>query len=318
MTRQTRPGGNTWNTDLHDDGAFVRAPSSFRERIARDGSTRFAPAAGRYHLYVSLACPWAHRTLVVRALKGLEGAIGVDVVHPYLGAEGWSFDTGFPGATGDRVNGFRTLRQAYQRTDPAYAGRITVPVLWDKQLGTIVNNESAEIIRMFNSEFQDLCAHPQVDLVPPDLRAAIDATNDWVYPAINDGVYRCGFARSQGAFDRAFEALFAALDRAEATLSAHQYLCGERFTEADVRLFTTLIRFDAVYHTHFKCNRRTISQYPSLHRYLARIYRMPGVAGTVDFEHIRFHYYHSHRQINPWGIVPPGPDVVAGLERALN
>lgn len=305
--------GNTWSREIDAEGAFVRAPTHFHGSISKDPGARHPAEEGRYHLYVSLACPWAHRTLLVRALKGLEQVISYDVVHPYLSERGWSFDTDFAGATGDRVHGHRYLQQAYRQAAADYAGIITVPVLWDKTRSTIVNNESAEIIRMLNTEFQDLCRHPEVDLYPPALRAAIDATNAWVYPSINNGVYRCGFAQSQGAYDSAVQTLFAALDRVEDLLSRQAYLCGDVLTEADVRLFPTLIRFDVVYHTHFKCNRRLVAQYPAMHRYLAGLYALPGVAGTVDLDHIRFHYYASHRHLNPTGIVPPGPDVLQQL-----
>lgn len=312
----TRLTGNTWTREIGDDGSFVRHPTSFRGRVSSDPGALHAPEPGRYHLYVSLACPWAHRALIVRSLKGLEDVISVDVVHPYLTDRGWSFDTDFPGATGDRVGGHSHLQGLYRAADSRYDGVITVPVLWDKKLGTIVNNESSDIIRLFNSEFQSLCAHPEVDLYPQALRTAIDATHDWVYPSINNGVYRCGFARSQQAYDRAAGELFAALDRVEAILSGQAYLCGDALTEADVRLFTTLIRFDSVYHTHFKCNRKLISQYPAMHRYMAGIYALPGIAATVDLDHIRFHYYRSHRHINPSGIVPQGPDIARQMAEA--
>ena len=309
----TPKAGNTWTRQVDGDGAFVRIPTSFHGQISTEVDALHAAEAGRYHLYVSNACPWAHRTLVVRALKGLESAISVDVVHPYLTDKGWSFDTSFSGATGDRINSHDHLQQVYQQASPDYAGIITVPVLWDKKLGLIVNNESSEIIRILNSEFQSVCAHPEVDLYPQVLRAVIDETNAWVYTDINNGVYRCGFAQTQTAYDRALHALFMALDRVEGILSQQAYLCGAALTEADVRLFTTLIRFDAVYHTHFKCNRQLISQYPAMHRYLATIYHLPGVARTVDMDQIRFHYYYSHRNINPTGIVPAGPDVLQQL-----
>lgn len=307
--------GNTWSHQIADDGSFVRATTHFRDRISREPGARHPPQPGRYHLYVSLACPWAHRTLIVRALKGLEDIVSVDVVHPHLTATGWSFDTDFPGTTGDRVGGHRLLQHVYRAAHPEYQGTITVPVLWDKQERTVVNNESAEILRMLNSEFDAYSRTPDLDLYPPNLREAIDATNEWIYPSINNGVYRCGFARSQAAYDRAVSELFRGLDRVEAILATSDFLCGARLTEADVRLFTTLIRFDAVYHTHFKCNHRQIAQYPAIHRYLARLYHMPGVPQTVDLEHIRFHYYHSHRHINPTGIVPRGPDVLRLLEQ---
>lgn len=305
--------GNTWTREIATDGAFERAPTSFRGVVSDDASARHAAAPGRYHLYVSLACPWAHRTLIVRALKGLQQVISVDVVHPHLTDKGWAFDTGFAGATGDTVGGHAYLQQIYQQAAPGYTGVITVPVLWDKQLQTIVSNESADIIRMLNSAFQTYSSAPELDLYPAALRAEIDAVNAWVYPSINNGVYRSGFAQSQHAHEQAVDELFSALDRAEQWLTTQDYLCGGVLTEADVRLFTTLIRFDAVYHTHFKCNRRLIAQYPALHRFMARIYRLPGVAETVSMEQIRFHYYYSHRHINPTGIVPAGPDVLQQL-----
>ena len=305
--------GNTWTHEIGSDGAFERKQTSFRGIVSSDPSARHAAAPGRYHLYVSLACPWAHRTLIVRALKGLQDAISVDVVHPYLTDKGWSFDTDFTGATGDTIDGRHYLQQVYLQAEPGYAGLITVPVLWDKQLRTIVNNESAEIIRMLNSAFQSCSTRPELDLYPPALQSEIDAVNAWIYPSINNGVYRSGFAQSQRAHEQAVDTLFDALDRAERLLSSQDYLCGGVLTEADVRLFTTLIRFDAVYHTHFKCNRRLIAQYPALHRFMARIYQLPGVAETVCMEQIRFHYYHSHRHINPTGIVPKGPDVIGQL-----
>jgi putative glutathione S-transferase len=306
----TPPSGNTWTKEINDEGAFVRSPTDFHASVSQDPGARHPAQANRYHLYVSYACPWAHRTLITRALKGLESVISVDVVHPHLTETGWSFDTDFPGATGDRINHHSHLKQVYQQASDNFAGIVTVPVLWDQMLGTIVNNESAEIIRMFNSEFQMLCAHPEFDLYPAKLRSLIDEVNAWVYPDINNGVYRCGFARSQKAFDAAYSQLFSALDRVEEILSRQAYLCGNTLTEADVRLFATLIRFDSVYHTHFKCNRKLIAQYPAMQGYLAGIYQLPGVAATVNLPHIRHHYYHSHRHLNPSGIVPAGPDVL--------
>ncbi len=305
--------GNTWTREIGQDGAFERTPTQFRSAVSADPSSTYPAEAGRYHLYVSLACPWAHRTLIARALKGLEDAISVDVVHPYLTDKGWSFATDFAGTTGDTVGSQAYLQQVYLQAAPDYAGLITVPVLWDKQQRSIVNNESADILRMLNTEFQSFSTRPELDLYPVALRSEIDAINAWVYPTINNGVYRSGFAQSQHAHEQAVDALFDALDRAERLLTSQNYLCGGVLTEADVRLFTTLIRFDAVYHTHFKCNRRLIGQYPALHRFTARLYRLPGVAATVDMAQIRFHYYFSHRHINPTGIVPKGPDVLAEL-----
>lgn len=305
--------GNTWTSEIDAQGAFVRAPTSFRGWISRDPGDLHPAEAGRYHLYVSLACPWAHRTLIVRALKGLESVISVDVVHPYLTDKGWSFDTGFPGATGARAGGHSHLQQLYRAAAPSYEGVITVPVLWDKRLGTIVNNESSDIIRMLNAEFDAFAERPETDLYPQRLRSRIDELNAWIYPSINNGVYRSGFAQSQQAHEQAVDELFDALERVERLLQVQEFLCGDVLTEADVRLFTTLIRFDAVYHTHFKCNRKLIAQYPALHRFMAGICRLPGVAETIDMEHIRFHYYRSHRHINPTGIVPKGPDVLRQL-----
>lgn len=312
----TNKTGNTWTKEIDDDGSFVRNPTNFHGCISQDSMALHPVEISRYHLYVSHACPWAHRTLIVRALKGLEEVISFDVVHPYLTDSGWSFDTTFPGATGDSVSNHSHLQQVYRQASHDYTGIITVPVLWDRTLGTIVNNESSEIIRILNSEFQALCAHPEIDLYPNALRAVIEETNAWVYKSINNGVYRCGFARNQNAYDEAVNELFAALDRVEGILSNQAYLCGDVLTEADVRLFTTLIRFDAVYHPHFKCSRKLIFQYPAMHRYAAGIYGLPGVAATVNLDHIRFHYYYSHRHINPTGIVPEGPDVLQQLEVA--
>lgn len=313
MSGDAGPGHNTWTRDIATDGSFVRRAAAFRASVSSDPAALHPAEAGRYRLVVSLACPWAHRTLIVRALKGLEHAIDVDVVHPYLTNAGWRFATDFPGTTGDRAGGRARLRELYELADPGYSGVVSVPVLWDAATQTIVNNESSEIIRQLNSEFDDFAEQPAVDLYPSALRAAIDEVNGWIYPSINNGVYRCGFARNQAAYDQAADELFAGLARAEAMLAASEFLCGDRLTEADVRLFTTLIRFDAVYHTHFKCNRRQIAQYRALHRHMARIYRLPGVAGTVNLEHIRHHYYRSHRHINPSGIVPQGPDVLGLL-----
>jgi putative glutathione S-transferase len=313
MTTPLKTTGNTWLNEISSDGAFVRAATSFRGTVLRESSHLHAAEPNRYHLYVSLACPWAHRTQMVCALKGLEDLISVDVVHPYLTDKGWSFDTDFDAATGDRVSGYSFLQQIYRAASPDYAGVITVPVLFDKKLGTIVNNESSEIIRMLNTEFNSFARHPELDLYPENLRSQIDALNTWIYPSINNGVYRSGFAQTQQAHEEAVNELFDALDRVEQILQGQQFLCGDTLTEADVRLFPTLIRFDAVYHTHFKCNRKLIAQYPAMHRYMASIYRLPGIAETINMEHIRFHYFFSHRHINPTGIVPRGPDVLAAL-----
>ena len=289
------------------DGRFVRKPSQIRDRIAADGSTPYAPAAGRYHLYVSLACPWAHRTLILRALEGLDDIIGLSVVDPLMGEDGWTF-TDNPGCIPDHVNGARFLHEIYTLAKPDYNGRVSVPVLWDKETRTIVNNESAEILRMFDSAFDDLTGGGP-DLYPEPLRDEIDALNAEVYAAINNGVYRCGFATAQPAYEQAFDALFAALDAMEARLERSRYLCGARLTEADWRLFTTLLRFDPVYVGHFKCNLRRIADYPNLSSYLRELYQWPGIAATCDLDHIKQHYYRSHESINPTGIVAKGPEV---------
>lgn len=301
--------GNTWESEVSNDGEFVRHQTAFHSQIRADASTDFPPASNRYHLYVSLACPWAHRTLITRALKGLKEAISYDVVNPVLPNTGWSFDASIPGATGDRHYGFRDLREAYLRSNSDFQGAITVPVLWDKVTEQIVNNESAEIIRMFNAEFQDYATHPEVDLYPQNKRGQIDELNGWIYKNINNGVYRCGFATSQAAYSRAFKHLFTALDRVEAILAHTRYLTGAALTEADVRLFTTLVRFDSVYFTHFKTNLKRIVDYPNIWGFTRDIYQAPGVAETVDMAHIKTHYFVSHRHINPYGIVPDGPEI---------
>lgn len=290
-----------WYDTKSTGGAFVRSESRFRDRVAADGSTRFAPEAGRYHLYVSYACPWAHRTLIVRALKGLEDVIGLSVVEPLMLENGWELAEG-----ADPVNGARFLHEVYTRADPAYTGRVTVPVLWDRATGTIVSNESAEIIRMLNREF-DAFGDASVDFCPEGLREEIDRVNAFVYDAVNNGVYKAGFATSQDKYEQAFDALFAALDELDAGLATRRWLVGNRLTEADWRLFTTLVRFDAVYVGHFKCNLRRIADYPNLSGYLRDLYQVPGVSGTVRFDHIKQHYYGSHATINPTGIVPKGP-----------
>ena len=300
-----------WRDEWYDTrstgGKFLRKASAFRDQVAADGSTRFAPEAGRYHLYVSYACPWAHRTLIFRKLKGLEHAISLSVVDPLMAENGWTFGDS-PGCIPDPLHGAKYLHELYTRADPSYSGRVTVPVLWDKQEDTIVNNESAEIIRMFNSEF-DAIGDASLDFYPEALRPAIDEINDFVYPRINDGVYRCGFATSQEAYEDAFRALFEALDELEARLGRQRYLAGDRITEADWRAFTTLVRFDPVYVGHFKCNRQRIADYPNLSGYLRELYQVPGVAETVEMTHIKRHYYESHRTINPTGVVPLGPDL---------
>jgi putative glutathione S-transferase len=287
------------------DGEFLRRESRFRERVSADGSSGRKAEAGRYHLYVSLACPWAHRTVIFRRLKRLEGVIGMSVVDPVIRDDGWEFSDA-PGCVPDTVNGFRYLREAYLAAEPRYSGRVTVPVLWDKRDGSIVNNESSEIIRMLNSEFGAL-APASEDYYPAPLRPAIDALNAQIYASVNNGVYRCGFAGSQAAYERAYASLFATLDALEQRLGTSRYLTGETITEADWRLFTTLVRFDAVYYVHFKCNLRRIAEYPNLSRLLRELCRVPGVADTVNMDHVKRHYYLSHRHLNPSGIVPAGP-----------
>jgi putative glutathione S-transferase len=302
-----------WYDTKASGGRFERSQAQWRDFVTADGKpaegrTRgFKAEPGRYHLYVSLACPWAHRTLIFRALKKLEGIISVSVVHPYMGADGWTFRAE-DGATGDTLYGFDFLHQIYIKADPAYSGRVTVPVLWDKEEETIVSNESSEIIRMLNSAF-DEWGDASVDFYPQALRAEIDDINALVYPAINKGVYRAGFATTQEAYEEAFNELFAALDGLEERLGRQCYLVGNHITEADWRLFTTLVRFDPVYVGHFKCNLRRIADYPNLFNYLRDLYQVPGVAGTVNLEHIKAHYYGSHKTINPTGIIPVGPEV---------
>ena len=293
------------------DGAFQREQAQRRSWVTADGQPGpsgeggFKAEAGRYHLYVSLACPWAHRTLILRKLKGLESLIDVSVVSWLMLENGWTFDKAL-GSSGDTLDGFDFMHQRYTADTADYTGRVTVPVLWDKQLNRIVSNESAEIIRMFNSAFNALTGNT-LDFYPEALRPSIDTLNERIYPAVNNGVYRAGFATSQPAYESAFDDVFAELDYLEQHLGDHRYLAGEYLTEADVRLFTTLIRFDAVYYSHFKCNLRRIADYSNLSNWLRELYQWPGVAETVDFEHIKGHYYASHRTINPTGIVPKGP-----------
>jgi putative glutathione S-transferase len=293
------------------DGRFIRPPTTYHNFVTADGGPGptgaggFPAERGRYHLYVSLACPWASRTLIFRKLKKLEDVISLSVLEPLLGKKGWEFGTG-PGATLDAVNGKATLAEIYLLSEPHYTGRVTVPVLWDKKRRTIVNNESAEIIRMLNSAFEAF-TDVHTDYYPAPLRAEIDRINETVYANVNNGVYRAGFAGTQAAYEEAARALFATLDELEARLSRQRYLVGRQITEADWRLFTTLIRFDAVYYSHFKCNLRRIIDYPNLWNYLRDLYQVPGVAETVSLDHIKRHYYGSHRTINPTGIVPLGP-----------
>ena len=306
----------TWTTDWYDTkkhgGSFRRPDTTFRNWVTPDGSAGptgtggFAAASGRYHLYVALACPWAHRTLIFRKLKGLDVHIGVSVVHPDMLGDGWTFDTSHDGATGDTLLGLDFLRDVYLKANPIYTGRVTVPVLWDKERATIVSNESAEIIRMLNSAFDDLTGN-DADYWPKDLRDAIGPINSRVYDTVNNGVYRAGFATSQSAYDEAVQALFDSLDWLDGMLADRRYLLGEKLTEADWRLFTTLARFDAVYHLHFKCNRRRLIDYPNLWPYARELFQMPGIAETVNFDHIVRHYHYSHDSINPHRIIPINP-----------
>ncbi|MBA1231839.1 glutathione S-transferase family protein [Pseudomonas viridiflava] len=293
------------------DGAFQRENAQRRSWVTADGKPGpsgeggFAAEADRYHLYVSLACPWAHRTLILRKLKGLESLIDVSVVSWLMLENGWTFDRE-KGSSGDALDNLTFLHQRYTADDPHYTGRVTVPVLWDKQQQRIVSNESAEIIRMFNSAFDELTGNG-LDFYPSALRPTIDELNERIYPAVNNGVYRAGFATSQNAYEEAFDDVFAELDELEKLLGEKRYLAGEHLTEADVRLFTTIVRFDAVYYSHFKCNQRRITDYPNLSNWLRELYQWPGIAETVNFEHIKGHYYASHRTINPTAIIPKGP-----------
>ena len=307
-----------WRDEWYDTsktgGEFRRTDAAFRNWVTADGSAGptgeagFKAESGRYHLYVSYACPWAHRTLIFRAIKGLEAHIDISVVHPDMLGEGWTFATDFAGTTGDRLFGLPFLRDIYTRAVPDVSGRVTVPILWDKATGQIVSNESSEIIRMFNSAFDGLTGNTD-DYWPQDLREAMEPVNARIYDTVNNGVYKSGFATSQSAYDAAVAALFDSLDWLEERLSQHRYLMGARVTEADWRLFPTLIRFDPVYHGHFKCNQNRIVDYPNLWAYTRELYQWPGVAGTVVFDHFIRHYHYSHDTINPHRILPIGPKI---------
>ncbi len=302
-----------WYDTESTGGRFVRKSPQFRHWVTADGSAGptgdggFKAEAGRYHLYVSLACPWAHRTLIFRCLKGLESMISVSTVHWYMGDNGWTFEPG-QGVQPDTVNNAEFMHQVYTTANPDYSGRVTVPVLWDKKNRTIVSNESPEIIRMFNSAFDELGAKPG-DYYPEALRKEIDELNEQIYETVNNGVYKCGFATSQEAYEEALIPLFATLDNLEARLGSQRYLVGNTITEADWRLFTTLVRFDAVYVGHFKCNLKRLVDYPNLWGYVRDLYQQPGVSDTVDIHHIKHHYYASHASINPSGVVPLGPQI---------
>lgn len=300
-----------WQEDWYDTertgGRFERPETRFRDWVTADGHSGFPAEAGRYHLYVSLACPWAHRTLILRHLKELEQVIGVSVVDPHMGEGGWHFSD-YPGASADRVNGCRYLHQVYLKARPDYTGRVTVPTLWDKARGTIVNNESSEILRMLNSAF-DAYGRADRDFYPAPLREEIDRINAFVYDRVNNGVYKAGFATRQAAYQEAVTALFDALDELDARLAHQPFLAGDRVTEADWRLFTTLVRFDPVYVGHFKCNLRRLADYPHLWAYTRQLYQVEGVADTVNLDHIKRHYYTSHPMINPTRIIPAGPEL---------
>lgn len=302
-----------WYDTDKTGGKFKREEARFRNWVTRDGSAGptgeagFEAASGRYHLYVSMACPWAHRTLVFRKLKGLEEHIGVSVVHPDMLENGWEFRPDVP-AHRDSLHDARYLHQLYTRVAPDYTGRVTVPVLWDREREDIVSNESADIIRMLNSAFDGLeGVRKELDFYPAELHQDIDEVNARVYDTVNNGVYKAGFATAQDVYERAYDALFESLDWLEQRLASHRYLVGQRLTEADWRLFTTLIRFDAVYYSHFKCNRERLADFPNLSGYLRDLYQVPGIAGTVDIEQIKRHYYVSQRTVNPTQIVPVGP-----------
>lgn len=299
-----------WTTNWNErdqSGKFNRSPTKFRDRITADGSSGFPAASGRYHLYVSLACPWAHRTLMMRSLKGLEAVIGLSIVDAVLSEKGWYFSEN-PGAIPDSVNQAEYLQEIYVKADAKYTGRVTVPVLWDKEKSTIVNNESREIIRMFDAEFAEFTTRTN-DLYPQDLQQQIDDTIDKIYMPVNNGVYRTGFATTQDAYEEAVTELFQNLDYWETVLAKQRYLCGDRLTEADICMFSTLLRFDSVYHGHFKCNLRRILDYPNLWNYLKELYQHPQIQPTCNLDHIKRHYYMSHPQINPTRIVPIGPQI---------
>jgi len=293
---------DVWYDTKSNDGKFVREDAGFRSWVKNKPDSEFKPESGRYHLYVSLACPWAHRTLIFRKLKDLEPHIDVTVVCPDMLTQGWQMRLPEP------LFGHTYMHQIYTQAKPDYTGRVTVPVLWDKKTNTIVSNESSEIIRMFNSEFNELTGNHD-DYYPKQLKYMIDEWNDFVYPNVNNGVYRCGFATTQEAYEEAFDSLFSALDKIDSHLAAHRYLVGNTITEADWRLFTTLIRFDIVYAGHFKCNKQRIADYTNIQGYLKELYQVEGIKETTDFYHIKRHYYFSHTGINPMQVVPKGPDL---------
>ncbi|XP_041027736.1 glutathionyl-hydroquinone reductase YqjG-like [Juglans microcarpa x Juglans regia] len=305
--------------EISDSGAFTRTASTFRNFISRDPKSQFPAEFGRYHLYISYACPWACRCLAYLKIKGLDKAIGFTSVKPKWERTketdehmGWAFPaskTEEPGAEPDPLNGAKSIRELYELASKSYTGKYTVPVLWDKKLKTIVNNESSEIIRMFNTEFNDIAENAALDLYPPHLQAQIDETNEWIYHGINNGVYKCGFARKQGPYDEAVKQLYEALDKCEELLGTQRYICGNSVCEADIRLFVTLIRFDEVYAIHFKCNKKLIREYPNLFNYIKDIFQIPGISSTVNMELIKRNYYGNLPTINPLGIIPVGPSI---------
>ncbi|MEO0649745.1 MAG: glutathione S-transferase family protein [Planctomycetota bacterium] len=306
MSTDTQPA--QFPKETGRDGSFQRQQSAFRNTV---GSDEHPVEAGRYHLYVSLACPWAHRTVIARRVLGLEDAISLSVVDPIRDERGWAFREG-RGHGLDPINGFDFLAETYRESDPDFEGRVTVPVLYDKQSQRIVNNESSEVLVMLDQAFRPLAAEGAPELYPAELREAIDEIDPFVYDHVNNGVYRCGFASTQGAYDEAYKTLFSGLDALEERLADRRYLCGSRLTTADIRLFTTLVRFDPVYQVHFKCNRQRLADFEHLWGYLRDLYQTPGFGETTDFDHIKRHYYVTHRQLNPSGIVPQGPDLDFG------
>ncbi|CAL9099779.1 unnamed protein product [Musa textilis] len=304
--------------EMTESGAFNRTPSTFRDFISKDKTSQFPAESGRYHLYISYGCPWASRCLAFVKLKGLDKAISYTSVKPIWERTkesdehfGWVFpsSTEEPGAEPDPLNGAKSIRELYELASSNYVGKYTVPVLWDKKLKTIVSNESAEIIRMFNTEFNDIAENADLDLYPSHMQALIDEANEWIYDRINNGVYKCGFAKKQGPYDEAVEKLYDALDKCEEILSKQRYICGNTLTEADVRLFVTLIRFDEVYAVYFKCNKKLLREYPNLFNYTKDMYQIPGMSSAVNMAHIKKHYYGSHPSLNPFGIIPVGPGI---------
>ncbi|MDO9410030.1 glutathione S-transferase family protein [Patulibacter sp.] len=311
MSRDEKRDVGGWKGEMGDSGEFRRQDSAFRDAVTADGSSGFPAAAGRYHLYVSLACPWASRAVLVRELKGLQDAIGMTIVDPYRDDEGWAFRAGdvTPPGEVDPLHGWSFLSEAYRASDPGFDGRVTVPVLWDTETGRIVNNESSEVVRMLNAGFDAFATNPDLDLYPEDLREEIDALNERIYPTLNNGVYRAGFAESQGAYEDAVSDVFETLEWLEGILAERRYLTGDRITEADWRLFMTLVRFDPVYVGHFKCNLKRLVDLPNVWGYTRDLYARPGVAATVNVDHIKTHYYTTHPSINPSRIVPVGPEI---------